>query len=227
MLQETLSPCISVLLLEDEPVTRKILSAVIEADPGLKLLAAFDSVRDGLAWLKTSAPDVLLLDLRLKDGLAIDVIQACSQHHPDCSIIVLTASDEGADVTACIEAGALGYLLKEDGLHDIGRAVRDIRLGGSPVSSSIIRKILIQSRHGDKVKVRVMNEDDIHFTEREISVLQLIARGLSYDEIAQTLSISVLTVQNYIKRLYRKLSVNSRGRAVFEAQRRGLLEPRS
>jgi DNA-binding CsgD family transcriptional regulator len=133
-----------------------------------------------------------------------------------------------SDVIACIAAGALGYLLKEEGLRDIGYAVRDIQRGGSPMSSSIIRKILIQSRNGEKEKMPVPegDGDEIHFTNREISVLQLIARGCSYEEIAQALSISILTVQNYIKRLYRKLSVNSRGKAVFEAQRRGLLESR-
>jgi DNA-binding NarL/FixJ family response regulator len=158
----------------------------------------------------------------------IDVIRACSQRYPDCSIIVLTASNEESDVIVCIAAGALGYLLKEDGLHGVAHAVRDIRRGGSPMSSSIIRKILLQARNSEKQKAVVTDadadEDGIHFTGRKISVLQLIARGLSYEEAAQTLSISILTVQNYIKRLYRKLSVNSRGKAVFEAPRRGLLE---
>src|SRR3954463_7490358 len=102
MLQQNSAPCIRVLLLEDEPVTRKMLSVAIESDPGLKLLAAFDSVRDGLAWLDRSAPDVLLVDLKLEDGLGIDVIRTCSQRHPDCSIIVLTASNEESDVIACI-----------------------------------------------------------------------------------------------------------------------------
>jgi DNA-binding NarL/FixJ family response regulator len=223
-LQKAPSSRIRVAILEDESVTRKILGAVVESDPGLQLVGSFDSVSSALAWLETSSPDVLLVDIRLKDGLGIEVIRKCAKFHPTCDTVVLTASSEDKDVAACIEAGARGYLLKEDGACQIVRAVQELRFGGSPVSPLIARKILDQLRNNDKTKITVTEDEKGLLSKREISVLQLIARGCTYEEIAQNLSISIMTVQNHIKSLYSKLSVNSRGRAVFEAQQRGYLE---
>jgi len=224
MLQTIPSTPIKVAILEDESVTRKILCAVVESDPGLQLLASFDSVSSALAWLETTCPDVLLVDLRLRDGFGIEVIRACAKLHPSCDTVVLTASSEDHDVAACIEAGARGYLLKEDGACQIVRAVQELRFGGSPVSPLIARKILDQVRNSERRKVIATEEEKNLLSKREVSVLQLIARGFSYEEIAQDLSISIMTVQNHIKSIYSKLSVNSRGKAVFEARQRGLLE---
>jgi DNA-binding NarL/FixJ family response regulator len=224
MLQQSPSTPIKVAILEDESVTRKILSAVIESDPGLQLMASFDNIGNALAWLETDSPDVFLVDLRLRDGLGIEVIRACARLHPNCDTVVLTASSEDHDVAACIEAGARGYLLKEDGACQVVRAVQELQFGGSPVSPLIVRKIIDQVRSTERIKTPISEEEKNLLSKREISVLQLIARGFTYDEIAQNLSISIMTVQNHIKSIYSKLEVNSRGRAVFEAQQRGLLE---
>ncbi|MGZ3158165.1 MAG: response regulator [Burkholderiaceae bacterium] len=224
MLPKTPSSKISVAIVEDDAITRKILSAVIESDSGLQLQAAFDNVTEALAWLEGSCADVILVDLRLKDGLGIEVIRACTRYHPECDAVVLTSSSEDKDVAACIGAGARGYLLKEDGACQIVRAVQELRFGGSPVSPLIARKILDQLRNTEKAKVIVTEEEKNLLSKREVAVLQLIARGCTYEEIAQNLSISIMTVQNHIKSIYSKLSVNSRGKAVFEAQQRGLLE---
>jgi DNA-binding NarL/FixJ family response regulator len=227
MLPKTPSSPITVAIVEDDAITRKILSAVIESDSSLELLASFDNVSAALAWLETACADVVLVDLRLKDGLGIEVIRACARYHQECDAVVLTASSEDKDVAACIAAGARGYLLKEDGACQIVRAIQELRFGGSPVSPLIARKILDQLRNiecGEKAKASVADEDKNILSKREIAVLQLIARGCTYEEIARTLSISIMTVQNHIKSIYSKLSVNSRGKAVFEAQQRGLLE---
>lgn len=229
MLPKPPSAPITVAIVEDDAITRKILSAVIESDPGLTLMESFDSVANALAWLETTCADVVLVDLRLKDGLGIEVIRACTRYHPECDAVVLTSSSEDKDVAACIGAGARGYLLKEDGACQIVRAVQELRFGGSPVSPLIARKILEQLRNTEKVKVPVAiaEEEKNLLSKREVAVLQLIARGCTYEEIAQNLSISIMTVQNHIKSIYSKLSVNSRGKAVFEAQQRGILEPQT
>ncbi|HEY8101857.1 MAG TPA: response regulator transcription factor [Burkholderiaceae bacterium] len=224
MLPKTPSSQISVAIVEDDAITRKILSAVIESDSGLQLLASFENVTSALAWLETACADVVLVDLRLKDGLGIEVIRSCTRYHPACDAVVLTSSSEDKDVAECIAAGARGYLLKEDGACQIVRAIQELRFGGSPVSPLIARKILDQLRNTEKVKVTATEEEKNLLSKREVAVLQLIARGCTYEEIAQNLSISIMTVQNHIKSIYSKLSVNSRGKAVFEAQQRGLLE---
>jgi DNA-binding NarL/FixJ family response regulator len=231
MLPESPSLPIKILLLEDQPTTQKILSEVIASERDFELSAVFDCVADGLRWLENSEPNVLLVDLKLRDGLGIDVIRACAKRYPNCSIMVLTVSLDEEDVNACIQAGALGYLVKEDGLHGVGKAIRDLVLGGSPISPFVMRRLIFESSRGKGDRTgsgsindkNVEDSKNIHFTKRELAVLALIAQGLTYEETAKRLCISVLTVQNYIKRLYRKLSVNSRGQAVFEAQRRGFL----
>ncbi|MGV3741083.1 MAG: response regulator [Burkholderiaceae bacterium] len=225
MPNESISSSVRILLLEDQPTTQKILSEVIASEQDFELAAVFDTVADGLRWLESSQPDVLLVDLKLKDGLGIEVIRACAKRYPSCSIMVLTVSLDEEDVNACIQAGALGYLVKEDGLHGVGKAIRDLVLGGSPISPFVMRRLLFESSRMKRGTVApdAGDQKDIEFTKRELAVLALIAQGLTYEETAKRLCISVLTVQNYIKRLYRKLSVNSRGQAVFEAQRRGFL----
>jgi DNA-binding NarL/FixJ family response regulator len=212
------------MIVEDDAVTRKALSLAIESDPRLKLLDAVESVKDALAWLDVNVPQVLMTDLGLPDGSGIEVIHACTSRHPQTDIMVVTMSSDEANVLACIEAGASGYVLKDAGKTDIARAVLDLRSGGAPMSPAIARMVLAKVR-GDKKPVAAREQDTAtSLTKRESAILDLIARGDSYGEVAKILSVSVGTVQTHIKNIYGKLAVHSRGEAVFEAHRRGLLQ---
>lgn len=225
MLQEAPRIPVSVLIVEDDAVTRRLLCLAIESEPTFKLAAAFDSVQPALAWLEEEPVDVLLTDLGLPDGSGIDIIRACVQRYPSCDIMVITVSSDEDNILACIEAGASGYVLKDAGRLDIVRSLLDLRAGGSPISPVIARKIVARMRTGKKVVVASFAEDATStiFTKREAAILDLIARGDSYGEVARLLSVSVGTVQTHVKNIYGKLSVHSRGEAVYEAQRRGLL----
>jgi DNA-binding NarL/FixJ family response regulator len=224
MVQETSREPIGVMIVEDDAVTRKALSLAIESDPRLKLLDAVESVKDALAWLDVNVPHVLMTDLGLPDGSGIEVIHACTSRHPQTDIMVVTMSSDEANVLACIEAGASGYVLKDAGKTDIARAVLDLRSGGAPMSPAIARMVLAKVR-GDKKPVAAREQDPAtSLTKRESAILDLIARGDSYGEVAKILSVSVGTVQTHIKNIYGKLAVHSRGEAVFEAHRRGLLQ---
>jgi DNA-binding NarL/FixJ family response regulator len=227
MSDETVRNPISVLIVEDDPVTRKSLCLAVESEPALKLLAAFDSVQPALAWLETQSADVLVTDLGLPDGSGIDVIHACAQRYPDTDIMVVTMSSDEASVLACIEAGASGYVLKDAGSMDIAHAVLDLRAGGAPMSPAIARMVLAKVRDGKKTTAATnaaQNATTTSLTKREAAILDLIAQGDSYGEVAKLLSVSVGTVQTHIKNIYGKLAVHSRGEAVFEAHRRGLLQ---
>lgn len=226
MLQETSRDPVGVVIVEDDAVTRKSLCLAIESDPGLKLLDAFDSVQPALAWLETSSPDVLMTDLGLPDGSGIEIIHACRHHHPDTDIMVVTMSSDEANVLACIEAGAAGYVLKDAGKMDIARAVLDLRAGGAPMSPAIARMVLAKVRDNKKPAAAPATEDvdATSLTKREATILDLIAQGETYGDVAKRLSVSVGTVQTHIKNIYGKLAVHSRGEAVFEAHRRGLLQ---
>jgi DNA-binding NarL/FixJ family response regulator len=227
MPDEMLRNPISVLIVEDDPVTRKSLCLAVESEPALKLQAAFDSVQPSLAWLETQSADVLMTDLGLPDGSGIDIIHVCAQRYPDTDIMVVTMSSDEASVLACIEAGASGYVLKDAGSMDIARAVLDLRAGGAPMSPVIARMVLAKVRDGKKttaVTNAAQNVTATSLTKREAAILDLIAQGDSYGEVAKLLSVSVGTVQTHIKNIYGKLAVHSRGEAVFEAHRRGLLQ---
>jgi DNA-binding NarL/FixJ family response regulator len=213
---------IRVLIVEDDAVTRRALSLSVESSTELKLLGALDSVKPALEWLAANEVDVLLTDLGLPDGSGIDVIRACVQHRPKCDIMVITMSSDEDNVLACIEAGASGYVLKDAGRIDVVRAVMELRAGGSPISPIIARKVLARVR--DPKKPEETNDHSVSLTKREAAILDLIARGDSYGDVAKMLSLSVGTVQTHIKNIYDKLSVHSRGEAVYEAHRRGLLQ---
>jgi DNA-binding NarL/FixJ family response regulator len=217
---------ITVMIVEDDVVTRKVLAAAVDSEPALQLVASFDSVRPALAWLETTPVDLLLTDLGLPDGSGLDVIRACVESCPQCGIMVITMSSDEDSVLSCIEAGAAGYVLKDAGRLDVVHALMDLYSGGSPISPLIARKVLARMRDAMPVSSTPATGESarIVLTRREASILDLIARGDSYGEVAKVLSVSVGTVQTHVKNIYGKLSVHSRGEAVFEAQRRGLLQ---
>jgi DNA-binding NarL/FixJ family response regulator len=220
---------IKVLIVEDDAVTRRALSLAIESSAELQLVAALDAVKPAVEWLATGQIDVLLTDLGLPDGTGIDVIRACVRHLPKCDIMVITMSSDEDNVLACIEAGASGYVLKDAGRLDVVNSVLELRAGGSPMSPIIARKVLARARIRDEVKkgdntAAADAPPPVALTKREAAILDLIARGDSYGDVAKQLSLSVGTVQTHIKNIYDKLSVHSRGEAVFEAHRRGLLQ---
>lgn len=213
---------IRVLIVEDDAVTRRALSLAVESSSELKLVGALDAVKPAVEWLASGEVDVLLTDLGLPDGSGIEVIRACVQRQPKCDIMVITMSSDEDNVLACIEAGATGYVLKDAGRLDVVRAVLELRSGGSPISPIIARKVLARVR--DPKKPEEANDRSVTLTKREAAILDLIARGDSYGDVAKMLSLSVGTVQTHIKNIYDKLSVHSRGEAVYEAHRRGLLQ---
>lgn len=220
---------VPVLLVEDDAVTRRMLSLSIEKEPSLHLQAALGSRQEALTWLEREKTGVLVVDLGLPDGSGIDVIRLCANRHPSTHILVITTSSDEDNVIASIEAGASGYVLKDAGQADIVRAIRELQAGGSPISPTIARKLLAKVRGvspAGNVEEGRLEEvvPSVTLTKRETTILELIARGDSYGEVARQLSLSVGTVQTHIKNIYDKLSVHSRGEAVFEANRLGLLQ---
>jgi len=226
MSQQASDQRIGVLIVEDDELTRKNLCLAIESEPSLHLLGALDTGGAALDWLRTSAPDVLLTDLGLPDRHGLEVIRACARRHPRCDILVVTLSCDEQSVLACIEAGASGYVIKGAGKTDIAQAVLDLRAGGAPMSPAIARMVLAKVRARRRKADRPASgaQAAVGLTKREAAILDLIAQGDSYGEVAKILSVSVGTVQTHIKNIYGKLSVHSRGEAVFEAHRRGWLK---
>ncbi|MBK6649412.1 MAG: response regulator transcription factor [Betaproteobacteria bacterium] len=222
-----ISNAVNVVVVEDDPVVRGLLCDSISAASGLSLNAALATKKAALDWLAAHQPDVLLTDLGLPDGSGIDVIRYCAATHPECDIMVITMFGDEKNVIASIDAGALGYILKDSDEIDVAQFVDDLRNGGSPMSPLVARKLLARHSRGapapDQVPREIPVSNEVSLSERELDTLDLIARGYTYAEISKLLGVSVNTVQTHVKHIYSKLSVHSRGEAVFEAHKLGLL----
>lgn len=211
-----------VAVLEDDDDAREFFCGSVAGRPDLTLAAAFGTLSAARAWLATNEVDLLLTDLALPDGQALDLIRALKLQRPACEVMVVSVFGDEDTVLACIEAGAVGYLHKDAGTDDVARVIAEVRAGGSPISPMIARKLLARWRAAAPAPVRTVAATGL--TPRETDVLRLIARGFSYAEVGRLLDVGLPTVQSHIRNIYGKLAVHSRGEAVFEASRMGLLD---
>lgn len=216
------APKVNVFVIEDDALTRESLRARIEAHPRLRVGATAGTVAEGVAAL-TVRPDVLLTDLGLPDGTGVDVIREALRRHPGLPIMVITVFGNEKRVVGAIQAGATGYLLKDDATHEIGLAIELLLAGGSPISSAIARHLIRLFQAPQNTTPDPPRET---LSARELEVLGLATKGFSYAEIAQLLGLSINTIASYTKHIYVKLAVGSRTEAIYEASRLGLLEKR-
>jgi DNA-binding NarL/FixJ family response regulator len=211
----------SVLVVEDEPEFLRQYCEAITREPSLSLAGAVTTLAAAMALVENSVPDVLVVDLGLPDGNGADLIRAAAAKRPDCDALVVTVFGDDRHVIGAIEAGATGYILKDSPPGELTACIRELRQGGSPISPSIARRLL--SRMRTPPGKPGAPADPSPLTEREAEILQLIAKGLSFADVGGALDISAHTVVAHVKKIYRKLSVHSRGEAVFEATQLGLL----
>jgi DNA-binding NarL/FixJ family response regulator len=232
-----------VLIVEDDPQMRAFFAASISRCAQLQLAEALGNVLDSQAWLENPAHrvDVLLVDLGLPDGSGLDVIRYARTSHPECEALVISMFGDEDNVLASIEAGALGYIHKDAAPDDIAHTILEMKTGASPISPMIARRVLSKylalkstgspARAAGNLAERsappsVDDEGPLSpLSPREQTVLELVARGFAYAEIARLRNVSVHTVQSHIKSIYRKLAVHSKNEAVYEATRIGLLLP--
>lgn len=215
----------SVLLLEDMPSIRICLAELIAMQPGLSLQCAAATCAEAREAMESGQPDVLVADLGLPDGSGIDVIREARKRFPDIEVMVLSVFDDEENVVQALEAGATGYLLKEQA-DGIGDAIRALVRGESMINPKVARFLLKRFtivRDDTPVPETVVHETSPALSEREYDVLNCIAKGYSYGEIAELLDLSMNTIRTHIRNIYRKLAVCSRSEAVFEAANRGII----
>lgn len=213
---------VHVLIVEDDDLVRNRIVEALAVDPCYRLHAAATFAE---AWSLFCAQDmqILLTDLQLPDGSGLDLIRRARQHSETIEIMVISILGDESSVMSAIVLGANGYLLKDAFPADIAQTVRELRLGHSPISPSIARFIVRRTQSAGGSSVR-SDLNTAALTAREVDVLWGIAKGLSYADIATHLGISRQTVPGYIKSVYRKLDVNTRGEAVYEALQQGLIQ---
>jgi len=221
---------ISIIIVEDEPEFRRRFAQIIDSEPTMRLAGVAANKREAQVLIDREEFDVMLIDLGLPDGTGIDLIRSVSQRKPDVDIMVVTVFGDEQHVVSSIEAGATGYILKDSTPADVISCIRLLRAGGSPVSPVVARSVLraIRSRMGGtpgaSAPARTTSAENNPLSARETEILQLLAKGMSFNEIGEILGISPHTVTAHIKKIYRKLAVHSRGEAVYEASQMGLLK---
>ena len=210
---------IRVSIVEDDAEALGRIKTALAADGGLPIVSIAHNVADGKTCVDAGGFDVLLCDLGLPDGSGISLIRYAAQKYKNIDIIVITIFAEQSNVLESIRAGARGFLLKDESFGNCAEGIREVRRGGSPISPTIARQLLkeFQPKEYNTKAMELLSK-------REAEVLNLLARGFSFVEIGELLSISRSTVATYVKNIYQKLEVNSRSEAVFEASSLGIID---
>ena len=207
---------IRLLVVDDHPIVRQGLVAVLEDEADFSVVGAVASAAEAIRLAGTATPDVILLDLELGGGPdGIGAIPALLAAQPGAKILVFTAYDTSERVFAAIQAGAKGYLLKGAPVEELTRAIRTVQADGSYLESRVATTLLAE--------VRAPRRGGGRLSERERAVLCLVAAGLTSKQIARELTITERTVQFHVTGLLNKLGAESRAQAVAIAAERGLL----
>jgi len=212
------------LVVEDEPSTNAVLTQILLAQDNIAHIASVASINEATPYLQQSLPDILLVDLGLPDGSGIELIRLAKANRADIEILVITTHGDEQNVMMAFQAGATGYLLKDQSMDDIEQHIQHIIQGESPISPTVARYVLQSLNHHKTDVFQGANSTTSPLTDREVTVLDLLAKGCSRVETAQVLGLSKHTITTHIKNIYKKLSVNSRTEAVFEAYQLGLIK---
>jgi NarL family two-component system response regulator LiaR len=208
---------IRVLIVDDHVIVRRGIRALLATEEGIEVAGEAEDGQEALDRIRTLRPDVILLDLLMPRMDGIEVTRRVIADDPGARILVLTSFAADDKVFPAIKAGALGYLLKDTGPQELVRAIGQVYRGESSLSPAIARKVLQElSRPTD----RPLTPEPL--TEREVEVLQVVARGKSNQEIAAELMISEATVRTHVSNILGKLHLASRTQAALYALREGL-----
>jgi len=210
----------NILLLEDLPEIRTWLKAlVMQVFPNAQIVECA-RVHDALAQVSAQKFDLALIDLGLPDGSGVDVVTALRESQAEALSVIVTIHDDDDHLFPALQAGAYGYILKEQSRELITEQLQRISQGEPPLSPSIARKVIAYFAAQNKPQANALPH--VSLTERESEVLLRVAKGFTLPEIGVQLGLSRHTIADYVKQIYRKLNVSSRAEAALEAQRLGL-----
>ena len=201
---------ISVSIVDDEKELRQSIATFINGSAGFRCIGSYDSAEAALRDLPTNKPDVVLMDINLGGMNGIECVQKLKTEAPGLLVIMLTVYEDTDQIFQALSAGATGYLLKRLSPSKLLQAIRDVHAGGSPMSSSIARKVVASFQKAGSASAG----NHTSLSPREHMVLDHLAKGFTYKEIADQLGISIDTIRTYLRRIYEKLHVHSRTEAV-------------
>ncbi len=201
---------IGVAIVEDDVPAREILAGWIRGAEEFHLVGEYDDAESAIARLPEEKPAVVLFDINLPGMNGIECVRRLKPRLPDTQFVMVTVYEDANHIFDALAVGASGYLLKQMRRKELLDALKDVHAGGSPMSSQIARKVVQSFRRNETES----GGEIVELSPREREVLELLARGYLYKEIAEMLKISVQTVNTYIRRIYEKLHVRSRAQAV-------------
>lgn len=200
---------INVVIVDDKRDIREGLKIILDLADDFKCTAVFRDAESALEGMGTIPVDVVLMDVELPKMSGIECVKHLKEQYPDLDIIMLTAHSDDESIFESLKAGAYGYLTKNIFPSKLLSAIKEVKNGGSPMSSQIARRVVTSFNN--------FRNPTMDLTRREVEVLRLLHRGASYKAIAEKLFISPNTVRFHLKNIYKKLQVNSKYEAVMKA----------
>ena len=199
-----------VAIVEDDTHLRALFTDWVSSVPHLQLVAEYSNAEDAMAQLPKIPVDIVLMDINLPGQDGIECVRMLKNARPETLFLMVTVYDDAQRIYQALAAGATGYLLKRSTRAELLDAIEDLRSGGSPMSSSIARKVVQSFQQFSAPK----GSATAALSDREMDVLKLLAQGYVYKEIGDQLSISVPTVGTHVRHIYNKLHVQTRAQAV-------------
>jgi DNA-binding NarL/FixJ family response regulator len=206
---------ITVSIVEDSDRFRTTLARVLDRAEGFKCLSHYPNAEDALKALPQDKPEVVLMDINLPGMNGVECVRQLKQLLPGIQVMMLTVYEDTENIFNALAAGATGYMLKRTPQAQLLEAIREVHRGGSPMTTHIARKVVLSFQHTSASASATEN-----LSPREQEVLDCLAQGFLYKEIAEKLGISYETVHTYIRRIYEKLQVRTRTEAVAKFLRR-------
>ncbi|MFC6696707.1 response regulator [Nocardioides daphniae] len=213
---------VRVVIADDQELFRRGLTMLLSQEPDIEVVG---EASDGVAATDMAmalAPDVVLLDVRMPKRTGIEACRAIKEATPSAKVIMLTVSDEEADLYEAVKGGAAGYLLKDSSIEEVAQGVRVVAEGQSLISPSMAVKLIDEFKQMSRPEHQ--QGPRLRLTERELEVLRLVAKGMNNREIAKVLFISENTVKNHVRNMLEKLQLHSRMEAVMYAVKEKILD---
>jgi len=207
---------IKLIIIEDNAHMAEHLSGVIATAEDMQVLGKYENLAGALKAKVSAPPDMIVLDLKLPDVKGTEAIVAFQAKYPESRIVMYTAYENEFDILQCMIAGAAAYILKDTPTHRLLDELRVVAQGGSTLTPRVAQKLIKQLSPETAVESPL--------STRELEVLNFISLGLKYEDIADEMDISAHTVRHHIEKIFKKLNVNSRGQAVAQAVRQGIIK---
>ena len=201
-----------ILFYDDNESLRQSLGELLNVEDDMEFIAGFDNAETVETDISALHPDVILMDIDMPSIDGVEAVRRIRKIKPDLPIIMLTVFDDNENIFNAICAGASGYILKQYALSEITGAIRNVLTGGAPMTGIVAKKVLRMIPAKDKTKI-----NDVGLTKKEVTILDLMAKGYSYKLIAAELNNSHDTIRHHIKHIYDKLHVHSATQAVSKA----------